>query len=869
MTSKSLSLSSHESSSDSYEANELEEKWQNKWKESNLYKTKEPEASQRTFYALSMFPYPSGSLHMGHVRNYVITDVIARFHRMKGEAVLHPMGWDAFGLPAENAARERGVEADIWTNSNISQMRTQLERLGLSIDWDKEIRTCQEDYYKWTQYIFLKLLNAGLAYQKSATVNWDPIDKTVLANEQVDAFGKSWRSGAKVEKRKLKQWFLKITDYAEPLLEDLNTLDGWPENVKAMQENWIGKSIGAEIDFLVYDCKENYKIKVFTTRPDTIYGANYLVISPEHPLLDKIIHKDKINELSIFRDNITNLSDQDRTSETKPKNGFFLGREALNPVNGKKIPILVADYVLATYATGAVMGVPAHDERDFKFAKKYNLPITYVIKDSKSNPLEESTSAYTHQGKLINSDSFNELDSEIAKVKIVEYGEERGWASRKVTYKLRDWLISRQRYWGCPIPVVHCMKCGTVGVKEALLPVKLVKPKHGKLNLDSSSNNTKCPKCGRIAKKETDTMDTFMCSSWYFLRYFDSKNSKQPFESRSIDKWLPVNQYVGGIEHAILHLLYSRFLVKALKTIGLININEPFKNLLTQGMVQGITYKNNVTGKYIPNNLVKDCQNPIDPNTGDELETLYEKMSKSKYNGVDPSEVIHKYGADTARLFILFKAPPEKDLEWNSSDVEGQYRFINRLWRLFSTAEKNIDGTLTYVFPHIKPSKPSSIDNKLYRIIHTTIKEVTNDLYINAQFNTAISELMILSNSLYDNKHECSHSIFNQCLTTLTLLIAPFAPHLAEEFWHKLGGTGSIHDQPWPNYDQTALIEQEYKLIIQVNGKVRGFIMVQSNTNDDELKEKVINSETGKKWLKDKIPKRIIIIRGKLVNLVI
>jgi len=867
VTSETQPQSSLESSSNSYKAVELEKKWQKQWMRSNLYKTKQPLANQKTFYALSMFPYPSGSLHMGHVRNYVITDVIARLHRMKGDAVLHPMGWDAFGLPAENAARERGIDADKWTNTNIEQMRIQLKRLGLSIDWDKEISTCHEDYYKWTQYIFLELLNSGLAYQKSATVNWDPIDKTVLANEQVDSNGRSWRSGAKVEKRKLKQWFLKITDYAEELLQDLNKLKGWPENVKVMQKNWIGKSIGAEIDFTINDSNLNQKIKVFTTRPDTIFGANYIVISPEHSLIDDIIDDNYKQALIDFRETINDLSDQDRTSETKPKTGIYTGRDAINPVTGEIIPIWVGDYVLSTYATGAVMGVPAHDDRDYEFAIKYSLPITYVIQDPNDSSKEQLSKAYTQKGVLINSASFTGLDSDVAKTKIIEFGEKHNWANRKVTYKLRDWLISRQRFWGCPIPVIHCNSCGVVGVEKESLPILLVSPNKDKSNLTNKAEKVICPKCQKQATAETDTMDTFMCSSWYFLRYVDNKNSNKPFSSELIDKWLPVDQYVGGIEHAILHLLYSRFLVKALKSTKLINIDEPFNNLLTQGMVQGLTFRSKITHKYVASKLIKDPLNPIDPDTGEDLDTIYEKMSKSKYNGVEPSEVINKYGADTARLFILFKAPPEKDLEWNESDVEGQFRFINRIWRIFSDNRSNFE--LKYVSPSFKPKDLSKEDKELRKIIHKTIKEVTKDLELNSQFNTAISELMILLNAIYEYKDKCNKTIINQSLTALTILIAPFAPHLSEELWEMLGKDNSIHDQSWPEFDPSVLIEEEYKLIIQVNGKVRGFIMVPSSYNEEQIKESSLNTQVAKKWLNGKDAKRLIIIKGKLINIVV
>ncbi len=847
----------------SYNPGILEKKWQSAWKENSLYKTKEPKSDQKKFYALSMFPYPSGNLHMGHVRNYVITDVIARHHRMTGYAVLHPMGWDAFGLPAENAAIDRGIEADIWTDQNIKQMKSQLDKLGLSIDWDKEITTCKENYYKWTQYLFLELLDSKLAYQKSATVNWDPIDQTVLANEQVDSNGRSWRSGAKVERKKLKQWFLKITDYAEDLLTDLNKLKGWPDNVKTMQRNWIGKSVGTEIIFKVRDLK-NTEITVFTTRPDTLYGANYICLAPDHPLVDKIVSKDNKLNLDNFRKEVNKLTDQDRTSDSKSKKGIPLGVEAINPINNKFIPIWVADYVLASYATGSVMGVPGHDERDYKFAKKYSLPITYVIKDKNMNNMNELNSAYTLPGIIINSNDINGKSSTEAKEIITSIGIKQNWAQKKISYKLRDWLISRQRYWGCPIPVVHCRTCGVVPIDQNELPIKLNKPTDNK-----PKDNIICPKCRQNAVLESDTMDTFMCSSWYFLRYIDSNNSSQPFNKELANKWMPVNQYVGGVEHAILHLLYSRFLIKALKKRGLIDIDEPFENLLTQGMVQGITYRNPNSLKYIAVEKITDINNPLDPETGEPLEIIYEKMSKSKYNGVDPEKVINKYGTDTARMFILFKAPPEKDLEWDDSDVEGQFRFLNRVWRLIDDINNNKNINLQIIRTITIPNDLNEIEKKLRRTLHNTIKEVTNDLKINNQFNTAISELMILTNTLYDCKTDCRQIILNESLTNLTLLLAPFAPHLAEEFWFKLNGNGSVHEQSWPLIDERALILDSYKLVIQINGKVRGYIMVNTSDENEILKEKALSSDIAQKWLNKDIPKRVIVVKGKLVNIVI
>ncbi|WP_269623499.1 leucine--tRNA ligase [Prochlorococcus marinus] len=844
--------------SNTYNHADLEKKWQQKWIESSLYKTRQPQKDQKTFYALSMFPYPSGNLHMGHVRNYVITDVLARMHRMKGEAVLHPMGWDAFGLPAENAAIDRGIDPDIWTKKNISQMKTQLNSLGLSVDWEREITTCDEEYYKWTQYLFLELFDAGLAYQKSATVNWDPIDKTVLANEQVDINGKSWRSGAIVQKKELKQWFLKITDYAEELLKGLNKLSGWPDNVKTMQENWIGKSQGVEVKFKVKN-SPNLLINVFTTRIDTIYGVNYLVLAPDHHLVDKLIADENKDSLKIFRDKVNRLSEQDRTSDSKQKQGLDLGAKAINPINGKSIPIWIGDYVLSSYATGAVMAVPAHDLRDYEFAKKYTLPITYVIKGNSS--LVDETRPFTSKGILINSGKFNGLKSKIAISEITSVGINDGWAQNKVSYKLRDWLISRQRYWGCPIPIIHCDKCGVVPVPIKDLPIKL--------NKDKSIKSITCPKCSCKAKLETDTMDTFMCSSWYFLRYVDATNKNEPFNKELADKWLPVDQYVGGIEHAILHLLYSRFFVKALKTKKLINVNEPFKKLLTQGMVQGITYKNPSSQKYIKNNDIKDHKNPLDPLTGEKLQIVYEKMSKSKYNGVDPSDVINKFGSDTARMFILFKAPPEKDLEWDDSDVEGQYRFLNRVWRIFNDLLRDRTIDLSNSSQSIVYTDLNSKESNLRRIVHLSIKNISNDLEENAQFNTAISQLMILTNTLYETVEYVRDSLIIESLEVLTLLLAPFAPHLSEEFWFLLKGNGSVHDQKWPKFDSRAIIEDNYNLVIQINGKVRGMIKVNINESDIQLKDKVLNSEVTKKWIGAKPIKRYISVKGKLINIVI
>ncbi len=854
-----------------YNAAEIESKWQQKWAEMGLDKTP-TEQDKPKFYALSMFPYPSGNLHMGHVRNYVITDVIARLKRMQGYRVLHPMGWDAFGLPAENAAIDRGVPPAKWTYRNIAQMREQLKQLGLSLDWEKEVATCSPDYYKWTQWLFLQFFEAGLAYQKEAAVNWDPIDQTVLANEQVDSEGKSWRSGAKVEIKLLRQWFLKITDYAEQLLNDLDKLTGWPDRVKLMQANWIGKSVGAYLEFPIIGMEE--KIGVFTTRPDTVYGVTYVVLAPEHPLTPQVTTPDRKEAVEAFIQEVSNESEIERTAEDKPKRGILTGGKAINPFNGEEIPILIADYVLYEYGTGAVMGVPAHDKRDFKFATENNLPIQVVIVPENDNVGaigQLPSDAYTDPGIIVNSAQFDGIASEEGKSKIIEYAEEKGYGTARIQYRLRDWLISRQRYWGCPIPVVHCPSCGIVPVPDADLPVEL--PEQIEFTGRGASPlaqledwiNVPCPSCGEPAKRETDTMDTFIDSSWYFLRYSDANNPDLVFEKDKVNDWMPVDQYVGGIEHAILHLLYSRFFTKVLRDRGLLNFDEPFQRLLTQGMVQGLTYLNpNKSGKdkWIPSSLV-DPSNPIDPDTGEALELCYATMSKSKGNGVAPEDVIGKYGVDTARMFILFKAPPEKDLEWDDADVEGQFRFLNRVWsQVTEFADNYASATKKNRSKMTKPEKD------LRRAIHTAIKEVSEDLAGEYQFNTAVSELMKLSNAIKEAK--CTDSpIYQEGIETLIILLAPFAPHLAEELWAKLGHTDSVHQQKWLKVDPDALVVDEITLVIQIMGKVRGTIQVPANMDKADLEKYARESDAAKRYLEGKEVKKVIVVPNKLVNFVV
>ncbi|WP_247215585.1 leucine--tRNA ligase [Synechococcus sp. C9] len=846
-----------------YQPAELEPRWQNVWRERNLYKTS-TNSEQPKYYALSMFPYPSGNLHMGHVRNYTITDVIARVRRMQGYRVLHPMGWDAFGLPAENAAIDRGIHPARWTERNIANMRRQLQSLGLSYDWEREFASCHPEYYRWTQWLFLQMWQMGLAYQKSAQVNWDPVDQTVLANEQVDSEGRSWRSGAKVQQKLLKQWFLRITHYAEELLRDLDTLTGWPERVKTMQANWIGRSTGAYLEFPVVGRGE--KIGVFTTRPDTVFGVSYLVLAPEHPLVGTLTAPAQQAQVQEFCQQLAHLSAEERTANDQPKRGVPLGTQAVNPFTQQPVPIWIADYVLYEYGTGAVMGVPAHDERDFAFAQQYHLPITQVILPPGVVEITPLQQAYTEPGILVHSGEFDGLDSLTAKEKITQAAQERGWGEERVQYRLRDWLISRQRYWGVPIPMIHCDHCGVVPVPEADLPVLL--PENVTLTgrgLSPLAQLTEwvqvpCPQCGRPARRETDTMDTFIDSSWYFLRFADAQNSQAIFASEKVNDWLPVDQYVGGIEHAILHLLYSRFITKVLRDRGLINFGEPFQRLLTQGMVQGLTYKTVQTGKYLTSEQViyknGECR---DKETNEPVAIFYEKMSKSKYNGVDPEQVLAKYGADTARMFILFKAPPEKDLEWDDADVEGQFRFLQRVWRLVQNYREH---------PPKRVAESPPNERNLRRVIHQTIQAVTADTTGEYQFNTAIASLMKLTNELTDYQGDNS-GIFDEGIRVLLTLLAPFAPHITEELWHQLGHEDSIHRQAWPQVDQQALVVDEITLVIQIMGKTRGTIIAPSQADQATLEQLAKNSDVGQRYLQGQTIKKVIYVPGKLLNFVL
>ena len=825
---------------EAYFPQEIEKKWQKNWEENGVFKTLD-DTDKPKYYALSMFPYPSGKLHMGHVRNYTITDVIARFKKAQGFNVLHPMGWDSFGLPAENAAMKHGANPETWTDENIAYMTKQLKMLGLSYDWDREVTTCKPDYYKWTQWLFLQLYKKGLAYKKEAAVNWCDECGTVLANEQV-IDGKCWRCDSIVEKKYLSQWFLRITDYAEVLLQDLDKLPGWGDNVKTMQANWIGKSQGAIFRFPVVDALngEKLEVPVYTTRPDTVHGITYLVVAPEYKDIEKLTTAENKIAVEEYRANARKMTEIERLSTERVKTGVPLGTHCLNPFTGEKFPLWTADYALVEYGTGAVMAVPTHDTRDFDFAKKYNLPLKVVIQNPE-NPSDCLNAAYTEPGVLVNSGEFNGMNNEDAKKAITEKAVREGFGEFKTQYRLRDWLISRQRYWGAPIPVVYCDKCGIQPVPEEQLPVLLPKDVDfsvvGKSPITTSPTfkDAVCPVCGGHAVRETDTMDTFMCSSWYYLRYSDAKNSEKCFDRDLVNKWLPVDQYVGGIEHAILHLLYSRFFTKALRDLNLLDFDEPFKNLLTQGMV------------------LKDGA----------------KMSKSKGNTVDPDEIFENYGADTARLFILSDSPPARDFDWSDAGVEGCYKFLNRVWRLISSNADNV--TLDYKLEF--PLKKENDD--LVRNVHMAIKGITNDISNDFQFNTVISKYRELTNAIYDwcaVKKELDpedKNVLSFSIVALMKLMSPVAVHLTEEAWHDLGGKSSIHDEAWPQWNEDLAKASSITWVVQVNGKVKDKIEVDEALGQDELKEIALNSPRIQELTEGKTILKTIVVPKKLVNIVV
>ncbi len=823
---------------ENYFPQELEKRWQKYYEENEVFKTFD-DVDKPKYFALSMFPYPSGKLHMGHVRNYTITDVIARYKKLNGFNVLHPIGWDSFGLPAENAAMQHGANPAKWTDENIAYMTGQLKRLGISYDWDREVTTCKEDYYKWTQWLFLQLYKKGLAYKKEAAVNWCDKCGTVLANEQV-IDGKCWRCDSVVEKKYLSQWFFKITDYAEVLLKDLDKLTGWGDNVKTMQSNWIGKSQGAILKFKVVDAEEDMEIPVYTTRPDTVHGITYLVVAPEYKDIEKLTTPENKKAVEEYRANARKLTEIERLSTDRVKTGVPLGTHCINPFTGEKFPLWTADYALVEYGTGAVMAVPAHDTRDYAFAKKYNLPMKVVIQNPE-NPSDCKEEAYTEEGVLINSNEFDGMKNTDAKKLITQKAVDNGFGEFKTQYRLRDWLISRQRYWGAPIPVVYCDKCGIQPVPEDQLPVRLPEDVDfsvvGKSPITTSPTfkDTVCPVCGGHAVRETDTMDTFVCSSWYYLRYADPHNKDLPFSRELVNKWLPVDQYVGGIEHAILHLLYSRFFTKALRDLGLLDFDEPFSNLLTQGMV------------------LKDGS----------------KMSKSKGNTVDPDEIFENYGADTARLFILSDSPPARDFDWSDAGVEGCYKFLNRVWKLFSNNQEYI--SLDYNLP----DKLSKENDDLVRVVHMAIKSVSNDISNDFQFNTVISRYRELTNAIYDWRNKKSDlndedkAVLSFASTTLIKLMSPVTVFMADEIWKELGSNKSIHEEKWCEYDENLAKASSITLVVQINGKVKDKIEVDEGLDNEKLKEIALSSEKVKELTNGKTIVKTIVVPKKLVNIVV
>lgn len=824
---------------ESYKHEAVEGKWQRNWVKDGIFKVGEKSKAGK-YYCLEMFPYPSGKIHMGHVRNYAIGDVVARFHIMKGFNVLHPMGWDAFGMPAENAAIEHQIHPAVWTKDNIGYMKEQLMKLGLSYDWDRELATCDPDYYRWNQWFFLKMYEKGLAYRKESSVNWCEKCQTVLANEQVED-GACWRCGGEVVQRELEGWFFKITDYADELLEGCRMLEEkWPERVLAMQRNWIGRSEGAEIEFPFTD--REGALKVFTTRQDTLYGATFMSLAPEHPLaLDLCRGKPEENEVKSF---IERCRKEDRialASGEISKEGVFTGSYCINPVTKEKIPIWLANFVLMEYGTGAVMAVPAHDQRDFDFAMKYGLTIRKVILDPEADREEsELKEAYEDDGILANSGQFNGLTSRETREKIVVYLEKKGIGRHAVNYRLRDWGISRQRYWGTPIPIIYCPKCGIVPVPYKDLPVVLpedIKFEYeggSSLARDESYYRTSCPGCGGEARRDTDTMDTFMDSSWYFIKFTSMPYGKEPLEKTKVDYWMPVDQYIGGIEHAILHLMYSRFFTRVLRDLGLVKLDEPFAHLLTQGMV------------------IKDGA----------------KMSKSKGNVVDPDQLIQKYGADTARLFSLFASPPEKDLEWSDEGVEGAFRFLKRVWRLVQKWAPELKD-----LPDAEESRNlSGQADAIRKMTHRTVKKVTNDISKRFHFNTAVSALMEMVNMIggIEKLDKEDDMVFmKDALRKMLLLLTPFAPHICEELWRATGGTGYASLQPWPEWTEEFIAEKTVTIVVQVNGKMRGRLMLDAGASEEEVVKAAVADEKIKKHLSGKKPAKSIYVPGRLVNLVV
>ncbi len=860
-----------------YDPQTIEAKWQNRWQDDRLFNVIE-KPDHKKYYLLEMFPYPSGKIHMGHVRNYTIGDVVARYKRMRGFNVLHPMGWDAFGMPAENAAIANDTHPAKWTYENIDAMRAQLKRLGFSYDWGRELATCRPEYYRWEQWLFLKMVERGMAYRKESYVNWCEPCQTVLANEQVEA-GLCWRCGKPVRQKKLWQWFFKITDFAEDLLVHCDMLPGWPDKVTTMQRNWIGKSVGAEIRFPVAESEA--VISVFTTRQDTVFGATFMCLAPEHPLVPKLAAgTDQESSVTAF---VERISLQDRSTkaiENYEKEGVFTGAYCINPMNGRRMPIYTANFALMEYGTGAVMSVPAHDQRDFDFARKYGLPVIVVV-SPQDEELEGSTMsvAYTGDGTMVNSGDFNGLGNRDAMDAMTAFMDKNGIGNKTISFRLRDWGISRQRYWGAPIPMIHCDSCGIVPVPEADLPIvlpedaDLLEGGRSPLPVLTAFNKARCPQCGRDdARRETDTMDTFVESSWYFERYCSPRCDTAMFDTRAVDYWMPVDQYIGGVEHAILHLLYSRYFTRVLESLGLVSFKEPFTRLLTQGMVCKETTACAEHGFLFPEQVAEDgdarrtclqCGQPV-------AIGRVEKMSKSKKNVIDPNILLDEYGADTTRLFCLFAAPPERDLEWSEQGVEGSFRFLQRVWRL---AERWLllldDGE----------SNPIDVQNlnepfrELYRKTHETIKRVTQDIEDRFHFNTVISAVMELVNAMQAIDESDSDGQGNRtmrfALETTVLLLSPIVPHFCEELWEALGHTDSILLSRWPRFDEAAMVKKEVEVVVQVNGKLRSRFSADLDTDENTLKQRALADERIVRFVDGKPIKKVITLKNKLVNIVI
>jgi len=847
-----------------YNPAEIESRWQEQWEKDKAFRVVE-DSGKPKYYLLEMFPYPSGRIHMGHVRNYSIGDVVARFKRLQGYNVLHPMGWDAFGMPAENAAIQHGTHPAAWTSENIANMRVQLKKMGLSYDWDREVATCTPDYYRWEQLIFLRMLEKGLAYKKSAAVNWCPSCETGLANEQVED-DCCWRCDSTVIQKELDQWFFRITAYAEELLDWTDRLPGWPESVLTMQRNWIGRSQGCEIDFAVAGREE--KVRVFTTRPDTLFGATFMSLAPEHPLAPSLTTPERRNEVEAFIRRIQAIDRLQRTSDDFEKEGVFTGSYCINPVTNRQMPVYLANFVLMEYGTGAVMAVPTHDQRDFEFARKYALPLQVVIQPE-GEVLDPATmtGAWEGPGIMNNSGSFDGLDNETGKARIAEHLEQLGCGRRTVNFRLRDWLVSRQRYWGTPIPVIYCADCGTVPVPEEQLPVVL--PTDVAFTGEGGSPlarlesfvNTSCPRCGGSARRETDTFDTFVESSWYFLRYACPDFGQGPVERSAVDYWMPVDQYIGGVEHAVMHLLYARFWTKVMRDLGMVGVDEPFTNLLTQGMVCMETRSCPDHGWLYPEESVGDrcskCGTPV-------LVGRNEKMSKSKKNVIDPDGLIARYGADTARLFTLFASPPEKGLEWNDQGVEGSSRFLHRVWRLVSDHFAVVCNAGA-----VDPEALDEPARDLRRQVHRTIRKVTDDIDGRFQFNTAIAAIMELVNGISGWPDKTRHpAVLREALETVVRLLGPFVPHIAEELWRELGHTDGLEAHGWPVCDEEAMAASSILIVVQVNGKVRGKVTVPADAGDQMVRETALADPNVARFLEGLTVRKVVVVPGRLVSVV-